>query len=194
MKRRAGFTLLEVLLVATVFGILALKISMLFNTMAVSDSRQSAEIVLEDLARRVVDQIGFAVMGADRSTLFPDPASPTYSEEIAYTVSLGVQDGAVVWGDPESIALSGNDIQVLWRSNPDAADERRVVWCNVVRPFLEGEVANGVDDNGNGLIDERGLSFTLQGDCVSIRLTLEQPREDDTFLITTIESKVTLRN
>jgi hypothetical protein len=29
---------------------------------------------------------------------------------------------------------------------------------------------NGADGNGNGLVDERGLSFSLDGDILTIRL------------------------
>ena len=89
-------------------------------------------------------------------------------------VSKKVENGAVVWGDPEEI--SGANAQVVWSQNPGDPDERRVVWSNVVRPFLEGEIQNGTDDNQNGLIDEKGLNFTLQGNRVTIRLTLERAR------------------
>ena len=47
--------------------------------------------------------------------------------------------------------------------------------CKSVREFLEGEIPNGKDDNGNGRVDERGLCFVLEGEILRILLTLEQP-------------------
>ena len=191
---RAGFTLLELGIVMVLLVIVAVKAVMLFDIAAESQTEDTAQVALEDQARRTMDQIAFAVMGANRETLFPDPESPTYSEDVQYEVSLGVQAGAVVWGDPERIALGQGNQQVVWSQNPGEPEERRVVWTNVVRPFLEGEFFNGVDDNGNGLIDERGLNFTLQGNRVTIRMTLERTSPDGAVFTQSVSTGVTLRN
>jgi prepilin-type N-terminal cleavage/methylation domain-containing protein len=191
---RAGFTLLELGIVMVLLVIVAVKAAMLFDIAAESQTEDTAQVALEDQARRTMDQIVFAVMGANRETLFPDPESPTYSEDVQYEVSLGVQAGAVVWGDPERIALGQGNQQVVWSQNPGEPDERRVVWTNVVRPFLEGELFNGIDDNGNGLIDERGLNFTLQGNRVTIRMTLERTSPDGAVFTQSVSTGFTLRN
>ena len=68
------------------------------------------------------------------------------------------------------------------------------MWCKVVRPFLEGEQMNGVDDNGNGLIDEKGLVFTLDGSRVTVRLTLERKSETGELITRTVETMITCRN
>jgi len=189
---RAGFTIIEVSIALVLLAIVSIKVAMLLDMAADAESADSADLALADQAGRTLDQIAFAVMGANRETLFPDPESPTYSERVDYEVSLGVQDGEVVWGDPERI--DGSNEQVLWVENPGAAEERRVVWCNVVRPFLEGEELNGVDDNGNGLVDEKGLNFTLQGNMVRIRLSLERIKSSGEVITQSIETRVTLRN
>jgi prepilin-type N-terminal cleavage/methylation domain-containing protein len=191
---RAGFTLLELGIVMVLLVIVAVKAAMLFDIAAESQTEDTAQVALEDQARRTMDQIVFAVMGANRETLFPDPESPTYSEDVQYEVSLGVQAGAVVWGDPERIALGQGSQQVVWSQNPGEPEERRVVWTNVVRPFLEGELFNGIDDNGNGLIDERGLNFTLQGNRVTIRMTLERTSPDGAVFTQSVSTGFTLRN
>ena len=192
--RRGGFTLVELIIVLVLLTVVGVKAALLLDIASDSQSRDTAEVALEDQAHRTVDQIAFAVMGANRETLFPDPQSPTYSEDVEYEVSLGVAAGVVVWGDPERIALEGTDTQVAWRENPGEVNERRVVWSNVVRPYLEGETFNGIDDNGNGLIDEKGLNFTLQGDQVTIRLTLERTRPDGEVYTQSVSTRVTLRN
>jgi prepilin-type N-terminal cleavage/methylation domain-containing protein len=194
-RRRAGFTIIEVSIAIVLLVIISIKITMLLEMAAEAESTDSADIALEDQARRTLDQIAFAVMGANRETLFPDPESPTFSEEVQYEVSLGVQGGVVVWGDPERIGVNAIDeSQVVWIENPETAEERRVVWCNVVRPFLEGEELNGVDDNNNGIIDEKGLNFTLQGNMVWIRLSLERVKSTGEVVTKTIDTRVTLRN
>lgn len=191
---RAGFTLMELGIVMVLLVIVAVKAVMLFDIAAESQTEDTAQVALEDQARRTMDQIVFAVMGANRETLFPDPESPTYSEDVQYEVSLGVQAGAVVWGDPERIALGQGNQQVVWSQNPGEPDERRVVWTNVVRPFLEGELFNGIDDNGNGLIDEQGLNFTLQGNRVTVRMTLERTSPDGAVFTQSVSTGFTLRN
>jgi len=192
---KRGFTIIEVAIALVLVAVVSIKIALLLDMASTSEKEDAAELALDDQTRRVLDQIAFAVMGADRQSLFPNPESPTYSETVRYVVSLGVQNGAVVWSDPEQICLEEeNDARVLWLQNPGELGERRVVWCNVVRPFLEGEEQNGIDDNGNGLIDEKGLSFTLQGNMVTIRLTLERARSNGETITNTVETSVTLRN
>ena len=194
MNRRAGMTVIELSIAMVLFVIVGFKVSLLLGLAAEAEREDTARIVLEDQAMRVLDQVSFAVMGANRETLFPDPESPTYSERVTYEVSLGVQDGAVVWGDKEEIKMSEQAAQVVWLSRPGEADELRVVWSNIVRPLLGGELPNGIDDNNNGLVDESGLNFTLQGDTVQIRLTLERTDMDGNLVDKTIETRVTLRN
>jgi hypothetical protein len=65
---------------------------------------------------------------------------------------------------------------------------------NWVRELLEGELPNGLDDNGNGLIDESGLSFEIDGDTITIRLTLERFDAEGTLITRTVETAVTLKN
>ena len=97
-----------------------------------------------------------------------------------------------MWSDPEEIRLDGSAVE--WRENPGTADERRVTWTTLVSPLLSGETINGVDDNGNGLVDEEGLSFVLDGDSVRIRLTIRRPEVDGRTVEQTVESVVCIRN
>ena len=193
-NRRAGMTVTELAISMVLLVVVGFKSAMLLGMAADADSENTTRITLEDQAMRLVDQVSFAVMGANRATLFPDPESPTYTETVSYEVSLGVEDGVVVWSDKEEIRMAVEAEQVVWSSNPGEANERSVVWSNLVRPFLEGELPNGIDDNGNGLVDERGLNFTLQGNTVQIRLTLERVNAEGERIEETVETLVTLRN
>lgn len=194
MSKRAGFTLLELIVVLTLLGLVVVKVGLLLQMRAATQSREMTSMMVEDQARRVLDQIAYAIMGADRDRLMPSQETPIDSPELRFELSLGVQNGEVVWGDPQWVGLANGNRQIAWRERPDQLDERRVVWCNIVRPFLEGELQNGIDDNGNGLIDEKGLSFSLEGERVTIRLTLERIDEQGEPVTRTVESIVTCRN
>jgi type II secretory pathway pseudopilin PulG len=191
---RSGMSTLEVVLAMALFAVIGVKAAMVLTSANDTQRSDSANMALEDQARRVLDQIAYAVMGSDRDSLFPDPSSPIFSTSLRYQISLGVENGQVVWDDPEEIGLSVDEAQVLYRRNPDAADELRVAWCNVVRPFLEGEVQNGDDDNGNGIVDEKGLSFVVDGSAVTIRLSVERPSADGEVITKSVNTTVTVRN
>jgi hypothetical protein len=108
--------------------------------------------------------------------------------------NLGVQNGQVVLGDAESIELVVQGGQVLWRQRPDELDERMVVWTRWVAEYLDGELPNGVDDNGNGLTDETGLAFVVSGSQVEIFLCLERRGDDGQVVRHQRSAVVTCRN
>lgn len=191
-RARAGFTLIEALIAMALAAVVVVKLGMIMEDASRASSEQTAALTLENQAQRVLDKIAFAVMSAERDQLFPDPESPDFSTAVTFAVSLGVQDGEVVLGDPERIGSEGQ--QVLWRQNPGMPEERRVSWCNTLRDVMLDEIdGNLLDDNDNGLFDEPGLSFTLQGDAVTIRLCLERDRESGA-VTRAVETVVTVRN
>lgn len=191
--RRAGFTLLELAVAITLFLVVSVNVTVIVRMSSRSQSETMGISVLDDQAQRAMDQVAFAIMGASRDRLFPGDEMPNDTSSLRYEVNLGVEEGEIIWSDPQLIELS-RETQLAWRERPGAEDERRVVWCSVVRPFLAGEIVNGLDDNGNGLVDERGLSFVLDGDTVTIRLTLERRGDDGEPILRTLTSVVTCRN
>ncbi|MFT5285371.1 MAG: hypothetical protein ACI8TQ_001534 [Planctomycetota bacterium] len=190
-----GISTLELIIAMALFSVVAVKAILVLNSANETHGLQSATMSLEDQARRTLDQIAYAIMGCDRSTLFPDPTSPIFSPFLEYSLNLGVnEDGEIILDDPEKIGLSEDESQVLWMKNPDTPEETRVAWCNVVRPFMEGELMNGDDDNGNGVVDEKGLSFVVRDSAVTIRLSLERPISGGETVTQTVETIVTIRN
>jgi hypothetical protein len=190
-RLRAGWTLIELLLAGLlVTGVMA-KAAFVVNEALGLANDQTASMHYEDQARRVMDQIALAVMGSDRDSLLPQ-IEELHTSSIRYSFSLGLEDGEIVWSDPEEIRLGAGAVE--WVENPGAAEERKAVWTTLVSPLLEGEETNGVDDNGNGLIDEDGLSFVLEGQRIVIRLTLRRPEVDGRSVQQTVESIVYCRN
>ena len=121
--------------------------------------------------------------------------SPLFSNTLEYRISLGFEEGEVVWSEPEQIGLDETDpAKLVWSESMGTETERSVVWCNHVRPFLEQELPNAIDDNDNDVIDEAGLAFVLSGDSVTIRLTLEREGPGGSTMSRTRETTVTCRN
>ncbi len=189
-KRR--ITLIELIIACAVASLVVMQAVMVADSAGDVVKTQPASIVLEDQARMVLDRIAYSIVGAGRETL-----NPTMEGEhvigLKYRASLGVTEGEVVWDDPEEVGLE-EDTTVVWKENADLPDERRIVWSRLVRDLLDGEVFNDVDDNGNGLIDEDGLSFTIDGDLVTIRLTLQRALENGEIVSETVETVVACRH
>jgi hypothetical protein len=74
------------------------------------------------------------------------------------------------------------------------ASERRVTIVNGIGELLEGEVLNALDDNGNGLIDEAGLSFSSDEGTLNIRLTVQRTGPGGEILSRTQAMDLVLRN
>ena len=78
--------------------------------------------------------------------------------------------------------------------NAGTADERLTVLTHWVREYLEGEIPNGKDDNGNGLVDEPGLCFDVIGEVWTIRLTLERRDSKNRSVMHTAQTSIKTRN
>ncbi len=193
-RRNAGFTLLEMTMTLALLAVFAVKITSVIDTTTRTTEADIVKTSVDAQARQVLRQIGFAIMGSHPSSLDPQRPAPLNQAGLKYQVNLGISDGEIVWSDPEEIALEEQRRQIYWSDNPDADDERRVVWTRLVAPYLEGEIPNGMDDNGNGLIDEKGLSFSVANQAISMKLTLEREREGEEPLVSTVETVVTCRN
>lgn len=195
-RNTGGFTLIELMITVSLLALVTLNVYMVIGDSTKAMGAQTVSFDAEAQARRALDRIALAVIGASRQTLFQTQAAPWSASELNYESSLGMQDGVAVWSDPQRIALTAGaeSREVMWYEKPNAPDERRSVWSSYVSQFLQGEILNGKDDNGNGLIDEQGLSFTLEGNSVIIRLTVARPDKDGKFITRTFESRVTCRN
>lgn len=194
-RSRAAFTLLEMLISLALVALVVTNIVLAMRTSTQAYEVGSSRVEVEDQARRTLDKIALAVMGSSREGLAPGQLYPLDTPSLTYQLILGYEDGEAVWSDPERIEREQQAAQITWSKNPGAAGEQRVVWTKWVRDYMAGEIGgNGVDDNDNGLIDERGLSFTIEEDLVTIRLTLEKVAPDGTRVTVPVETQVNVRN
>ena len=185
--------MIEALIALALLGVLFVKLALIAKESSRVRERESTAMALDDQAQVVLDRIAYAVIGSDPETIFPGAAAPFFSDSIQYRVSLGVENGQVVWEDPEVIGVEDGTSNLYWGRNEGTPEERIVVWCRTVADYFENELPNGEDDNGNTLADETGLSFVLDGKSVTIRLTLQRMTADGPVQETR-ETVVTCRN
>jgi len=166
--------LVEMCIVLGILGIVFYKLTLVMSQVQDVGKRETASIALEDRAAIVLNRIAYAVIGCDAETLTPDNPIPFGPNRLEFKLSLGVEDNKIIWGDPEVIGLAADASQLFWGRNLESAEEQVVVWCRSVAEFYSSEEDNGLDDNANGITDEAGLCFAIDGASVTIYLTLEQ--------------------
>ena len=193
-NQTAGFTLIEAMIAMALVGLILTKLTIVMTEARRAHRNESVTMALEDQAAQVLDRIAFAIIGSHADTIDPGVGAPFSTDELTFQVSMGVEDGEVVFGEPEQIGTRGDGSQLYWGQNMGAAEERIVAWCNSVSEMLEGELLNGLDDNDNDLDDELGLSFDMDGKSITIRLTLVRTDGQGGRTEVTEQTTVTCRN
>lgn len=129
---RNGFTLIELLISFTLLVVVIGGVTMasqrglaLFESSALSTD-------VDARSARAIDRIVRELIGAGGTSFAPDlttpPGNPTvWSSTLDFQAAEDWQAGAIVWSAPSRIVLE----------------------------LAEAELDNGVDDNGDGLVDER---------------------------------------
>ena len=195
-NRRSGFTVLELMIALTILALVAVNVSTVTRTGAQAARSGAFREQLNDEADQTLDRISLALMSSGAANLYPVVSAPLYTNEVTYSISLGVEGGRQIESLPESISWQQLEDRgrVQWRENPGLADERVVTWSNWVPTLFEGESFNGTDDNGNAIVDESGLAFDMRGELVNIHLTIERKGPDGNMTPTTRRIQVACRN
>lgn len=159
-----GFTLLEVTISV---AILAGIVSIVFGTFGVMGdtfAQESVHASLNAQARQIFDRIGTDLRDAGVNTF--SPAAPADSTTLTFRRNISFQNGAITYGDPVTCAFQ----------------------------YAPGETDNGLDDNGDGRVDEgmlvrteggapvelsldlveNGITFTQNGRVVTVTLSLQR--------------------
>jgi hypothetical protein len=143
-------------------------------------------------ARRIMDGAANEIQGAGLSTIYPiPPETGTGTNTISFQIASGYSGSSIQWSDVITIAFE----------------------------YAAGETDNGVDDNGNGLVDEGvvtrtvtpavgsptkktlghwvvedGLSFNLRLDVLTITLKLRKAGYRGDPWETTLTTAVQIKN
>jgi type II secretory pathway pseudopilin PulG len=127
--KRSAFSLVEIVLAVAILG-------SVLGTVALVQSRgesltrsATAENHVNVLAARVADRVVREISSMGSSGAIPDPTTSLGTDSITFQQAFGIVGGVVQWGPPMRLQLE------LGRN----------------------ENANGADDDGDGLVDERAL-------------------------------------
>ncbi|MCI0635907.1 MAG: hypothetical protein L0206_18615 [Actinobacteria bacterium] len=210
-RTRAGFSLLElavsVTLLALVFGTTLLIGDSVRDGSSTATAAAKAETDSERAVERLADRLKDSGSGWFGATAPLVPMDDVLYKRVAgYVPGTGaaVVDERIVLErvptDPDDgIDNDGNgvvdDCRVVWVREPGTASELRTVVCDRVPDALEGEVdGNLLDDNGNGLVDERGLALEFVDAGVRVRLTVSERDQSGRDVVHTVERVVWFRN
>ena len=208
---RAGFTLIEMILTATLLVVVAGSLATVCLRGDQACSETSLQVAVDTKARRALDRIVAELTCAGAGMLVPNPTSQFGTDTLRFQTPANFVGGAVVWGTQSRIGFEyktgeANDGvdnnhnglidegRVVLTRNVGAANEQRVIVCENVREYLQGESSNNVDDNGNAVIDEHGFSIQRVGNVMNIRLSLEGTSPGQSVYVRTLETSISLRN
>jgi prepilin-type N-terminal cleavage/methylation domain-containing protein len=207
----SGFTMVEILIVlALVSVVMGSVVAVLRSSMRACQVGSTAGH-LEALVNRALDQIADRLQASSHATVTPSLSSPFSSPSIDFQRSIGYAGGAVTWSPTERFAFQFrpgelddgidndgdgivDDGQVVWTRDVGLPTQTQTVLADGVPKFLQGETLNNKDDNGNGLIDERGLCFAVDNSSVVVRLTLSARSAAGVIVTKTMEKRVFFRN
>ena len=123
---QAGFTLLEMMIASVVLSVLVGGIYMVLTTGVLAYGSGITDADLEQQTGRALDRIVEEISMSGSDVLFPMPNPPLSSSQLTYQTNGGFDAGSINWGGTSRIEF---------RHASDDPDD-------------------GVDNNGNGLVDE----------------------------------------
>jgi prepilin-type N-terminal cleavage/methylation domain-containing protein len=210
--KRAGYTLLELLLSAAVMGLVLTALAQVQMRSSVESKSMQAREIAAGRARRALDRVAEELTGVGRSLIFPDPSSGFGVSALTYQKATGINAAGVVqWSTPSRLELridpgeldngiddNGNGLideqQLILTRDFGLPTAQQIVLCSNIPKLAPGELVNGVDDNGNGVIDEAGFNVQRIADLLTIRLTVQQPYSGNRVATISMETSVTLHN
>ena len=206
-----GTTLLELVVAVTILAGVLLVVFTMMRTGQDTFTYGVNLAATETRARQAVDEVVLLLVDSGASQLVPDLEVVTYSSSLEFRKNAGMSAGVIQWGpahrveyqqdpgDPEDGVDNDRDGLVdegrlVWTRDVGEAGERSTVLAGSVAARLEGEVLNGADDNGNGMVDERGFCLRRSGNQITIYLSLQSWDGKFGLLEATVRTAVRLRN
>ncbi len=131
-RRAGGFTLIEVALVVALFGTIFGAVIFVFRSSTRACQVGSTEGNLEAIVNRVLDHVTDRLQASSHTTITPSLVAPFSSPTIDFQRSIGYAAGVTTWSPTERIGFQ----------------------------FRPGELDNGIDDDGDGIVDDGRVVWT----------------------------------
>lgn len=205
---RSGFTLIESLIAVSLLAVMFLAVAQVSSRASDAFDEGSVEHALSTGTHRALERIARAIEFSDASLLAS--ATAVGNDAVTFQTPADFEGGVVQWQPTDILTeLEGEELdddldndgdglvderRIVLVTDTGTPAEKRVVLTGGVAELFEGELMNGVDDNGNVLVDETGLTFSSQGDVVFVRLTCQRRDEGGRLLTKTAETAVRLHN
>lgn len=139
-RGRAGFTLVELLLSAVVLVMIVGVLGIAVTTSSGAYEQDALNSQANAMVRRTIDHLADELLAADRSSVVLAPGAPFGATSISYRRGQG-WGGALVTTPTRNLRLE----------------------------LMPGELDDGLDNDGNGLIDECRVVFTPDADTAPAR-------------------------
>jgi prepilin-type N-terminal cleavage/methylation domain-containing protein len=202
-----GFTLVELAVSTAVLSLAIVAAADLVSTTGDTAAVGMTMANLDAKANALLARIERELVQAGLETLVP--ATPKGGSTLSYRLGFGYEEEATLWSSRVRIELRPDETRdgidndgdhfvdearIVLVRNPGTAAQAETSWGGGIRSYLEGEYPNGLDDNGNGLVDERGLSFALEGQAIVVRLSIEGRDTKGHVMVRTVQGAVQPRN
>ena len=212
-ERTGGIALVEALLAATLLVVFTSGALLMARSTTDAYRTESSFSELGLRAHRALTEVTRTLRLADAAAVTPPGiVAPASTAQLDFQRPRGYLDAGIDWDDAERLVFEPepgepengldddgdgwiDEGRLVWIDDLGLATERRKVLCHGVAHDLEGETAgNLIDDNGNGLVDERGFCVDFTGAQATIRLTVEGRDRNGSPIQHTVQRAVALRN
>jgi hypothetical protein len=128
--------MIEMMIAVVILGVFLSALGLVATRSSDAYEEGSAAAAVDTSLYRALEVIVRALEDAGYSQLDPPPFAPTGADSLDFRVAVGFGAGEILWGD-----------------------ERRIAW-----ELEPGEVDDGMDNDGDGLIDEGRVVLTERPD------------------------------
>lgn len=197
-SRRAGFSLVEMAIATGLLG-LVLGSAVMVQKAGVGVQRTVAtRAALENEARRALDRIATELTTAVSDGLglidVDEVGGEFGVEELTFNQVVDCVGGVAQIGPDVRVAYLPDTNRLILVRNVGLPNQRTVVLSRSVAALAPGETLDATDENGNGIVDERGFNIARDGDLLILRLTLSRADLDGRVVVHSMETSVRLRN
>ena len=212
-EKRRGLSIVEVSLTVTLLVVFAGGTLTLGRSLSRAFRSESSVAQRDATLHAALDRMATRLRSADGQGINPPSVLlPLHEDSITFQRVTGHDGTNPILGELERFQFEyevsdpddGRDNdgdglidegRLVWTRDLGGPNERTTVLVSSVPETGSGEIpGNGIDDNGNGLDDEAGITFQVDQDRMRIVLSIESFDAEDTLQVATGERTVVMRN